>query len=128
MAHRLYIIPAETNSEILASYGLENAPKYLNLLLSPATGNVSNNGSFFIVKILEGYDTNFDELEKMVDVIRIDRDLNTNAKLQELSIIGVDLTGITELSPVSDIQKRIIEWLDGRINTDFEGLNKVRGE
>lgn len=127
MAYRLYLIPIETDEEILRSHGLAVAPKYLSLL-DAAVGNLSIANGYYIVKPLEGYHTDFERLESMPDVIRIDQNLNTVSTIQALSGLGINMTGIGPESPVTDIEKRVIAWLDGREDTDFRGLNKIDGE
>lgn len=128
MAHRIYLMPSETDPVVLAPYGgLTVAPKYIGLL-GKAVGNISVSERFFIVKALEGDITDFVSLEAQPDVIRLDQGLTDVVKLQLLEQLGIDVSGIIPTTPETEVQKRIIEWLDGRADTDFRGLNKIDAE
>jgi len=129
MATRYYLIPFETDPAKLG--GIDAAPKYLDLIGSDCVGLIAKETTtdrlnrmwlrdYYIVKISFPADADFAPLDAQPDVIHLTKQkiLNNLSKVQAL---GIDTTGLTADTTLSQIQKRICKWATEE-DKDFSGI------
>jgi len=127
MATRYYLIPFETDPAKLG--GMDAAPKYFDLIGGNATGLIPQETTtnrlnrtwlrnFYVVKIDS---EDFTALDAKPDVIHLTKQkiLNNLSKVQAL---GIDTTGLTADTTLSQIERRICKWLVDDDTRDFSRI------
>ena len=126
---RYYLIPFETDANILRQYKMDTAPKYINLFPGDTNSimpkRLSELGqtkvflrNHYLLKIEGIDDAAFAPLDAQTDVIHITRQKIINNR-DKLEAIGINTTGLTLTTPVSAIQKRLLQWLIEDDTQDF---------
>ncbi len=127
---RYYLIPFETDPAKMRG---DAQPKYLDLLgkangLLPAV--VEQIGptvtewrqEYYIVRMDRATAEEFEEIEKMTDVISLDVD----TEVAKLALVGVDTTGLSDLSSRDEKDNAVTEWLIGEERILSEVLVGIR--
>lgn len=130
MPFRYYLIPFETDIEKLTA---DVQPKYLDLLgkangLIPAILEMDGSTvirwkqEYYVVRMDRENIADFDEIEKMPDVIKLD----TETKVLDLAVVGVDTTGLSDLSAREDKDRAVTKWLIDEEKILSEVLSGIR--
>jgi hypothetical protein len=136
MAHRIYLIPFETDADTIRASGMTALPKHLNLLGTAVanapriTGRDEFKQAHFIIKVIEtpGSGDRIAELEKQADVIRLDGTRITDTQTKSrLTSVGVDLAGLSPVASETDLQTEVMKWMTDE-DIDFTKLNTIGGE
>lgn len=131
MVTRFYLIPFETDAAKLK--GMEAAPKYLDRMpVGRQTGLIPKETTidklnktwlrdYYVVKIVTEDALDFAALDAQSDVIHITKQkiLDNIGKVQAL---GIDTTGLSESTTLSQMQKRIRQWLTEETGKDFSEI------
>lgn len=115
---RYYLIPFETDPEKMIP-NLVSQPKYIKLFGRTATAlqpkivakegciPVTYRQNYYIIRLDKDLPEEYDEIESMPDVIRLDAD----TEVSKLAAVGVDVTGISDLSARKDKDRTVTKWL-----------------
>ena len=129
---RYYLIPFETDPAKKIP-GCTAQPKYINLFgkassLQPKP--VEREGhivtkykqNYYIVRMDKELPEDFDEIEKMPDVIRLD----ASTEISKLISAGIGTTGLIDISPREEKDRAVTKWLTGEERVLSEVLLGIR--
>lgn len=112
-----YIVPLEVKPGDLRD------PKYLDQIESyPAKiAGAYPIGNYFLLKINSLEQALFDYLDSLSDVMKVSQGVIASG-LNRLRQLGMDTTGLNANSPIDEIERRVVEFLTGNIQTFSEAF------
>ncbi len=131
MVTRFYLIPFETDAAKLV--GMDAAPKYLDLMpVGLQVGLVSKETTidklsrtwlrdYYVVKIVTEDALDFAALDAQSDAIHITKQKILN-NIDKVQALGIDTTDLSESTTLSQMQKRIRQWLTEETDKDFSEI------
>ncbi len=120
MATRIYLVPVDDDRKDWV------CPKYLEHW-GVATGNISVDKKYYIMKAIVGRGADFDLLETFPDVIRLDKDIDSVATKAQLAEKGCASLAISVADRVG-VEREVMKTFLNETDKDFKGLNKIHGE